>query len=114
MFHNMVNNDAPQHRGSCTTLLNVPICTQGMQRTWWPEAGTIIVTGPYCHDMKNDYIVWMNAAINFDLQGQIECYATNVATNFDLGHDFDPEFWKSSISFSISQEKIWSNCHETK
>ena len=29
-------------------MLNVPICTQGMQRTWWPEAGTIIVTGPYC------------------------------------------------------------------
>ena len=29
------------------SLLNVPICTQGMQRTWWPEAGTIIVTGPY-------------------------------------------------------------------
>ena len=22
-------------------LLHVPICTQGMQRTWWPEAGTI-------------------------------------------------------------------------
>ena len=33
------------------SLLNVPICTQGMQRTWWPEAGTIIVTGPYC--LKN-------------------------------------------------------------
>ena len=29
------------------SLLNLPICTQGMQRTWWPEAGTIIVTGPY-------------------------------------------------------------------
>ena len=29
------------------SLLNVPTCTQGMQRTWWPEAGTIIVTGPY-------------------------------------------------------------------
>ena len=29
------------------SLLNVPICTQGMQWTWWPEAGTIIVTGPY-------------------------------------------------------------------
>ena len=29
------------------SLLNVPICTQGRQRTWWPEAGTIIVTGPY-------------------------------------------------------------------
>ena len=28
-------------------MLNVPICTQGMQRTWWPEAGTVIVTGPY-------------------------------------------------------------------
>ena len=25
----------------------MPICTQGMQRTWWPEAGTIIVPGPY-------------------------------------------------------------------
>ena len=31
------------------SLLNVPICTQGMQRTWWPEAGTIIVTGPYSY-----------------------------------------------------------------
>ena len=30
------------------SLLNVPICTQDMQRTRWPEAGTIIVTGPYC------------------------------------------------------------------
>ena len=29
------------------SLLNVLICTQGMQRTWWPEAGTIIVSGPY-------------------------------------------------------------------
>ena len=25
----------------------MPICTQGVQRTWWPEAGTIIVTGLY-------------------------------------------------------------------
>ena len=29
------------------SFLNVPIYTQGMQRTWWPEAGTIIVTGPH-------------------------------------------------------------------
>ena len=29
------------------SLLNVPICTQSMQRTWWQEAGTVIVTGPY-------------------------------------------------------------------
>ena len=30
------------------SLLNVLICTQGIKQTWWPEAGTIIVTGPYC------------------------------------------------------------------
>ena len=36
------------------SLLNVPICTQGMQRTWWPEAGIIIVTGPYSYtDLRN-------------------------------------------------------------
>ena len=29
------------------SLLTVPICTHDMLRTWWPEAGTIIVTGPY-------------------------------------------------------------------
>ena len=29
------------------SLLNVPICTQGMQRTWRPEAGTIIYY--HCH-----------------------------------------------------------------
>ena len=29
------------------SLLNVPISTEGMQQTWWPEAGTIIVAGPY-------------------------------------------------------------------
>ena len=29
------------------SLLNVPIGTHGMQRTWWAEASTIIVTGPY-------------------------------------------------------------------
>ena len=34
------------------SLLNVPICTQGMQRTCWPEAGTIIDTGPYSQLVK--------------------------------------------------------------
>ena len=29
------------------SLLNAPICTHGMQQTWWPEAGTIIVTELY-------------------------------------------------------------------
>ena len=38
------------------SLLNVPICTQGMQRTWWPEAGTIIVTGPYCFEVN--FLCW--------------------------------------------------------
>ena len=39
-------------------LLNVPICTQGMERTWWPEAGTIIVTGPYWPDVTVLYVVY--------------------------------------------------------
>ena len=41
------------------SLLNVPICicTQGMQRTWWPEASTIIVTGPLLAQSKDDYLV---------------------------------------------------------
>ena len=37
-------------------LLNVPICTQGMPRTWWPEAGTIIVTGPYSQNQEKGVI----------------------------------------------------------
>ena len=39
------------------SLLDVPICTQGMQQTWWPEAGTIIVIEPYCdnHDHNGAY-----------------------------------------------------------
>ena len=42
------------------SLLNVPVCTQGMQQTWWPEAGTIIVTGPYFLDSFSDwwYVLW--------------------------------------------------------
>ena len=36
------------HIKSRISLLKVPLCTQGMQRTWWPEAGNVIVTGPYC------------------------------------------------------------------
>ena len=38
------------------SLLNVPICTQSMQRTWWPEASTIIVTGLYCSEEL--YKIW--------------------------------------------------------
>ena len=35
------------HNKKPISLLNAPICTHGMQRTWWPEAGTIIVTELY-------------------------------------------------------------------
>ena len=49
--------------------INVPICTQGMQRTWWPEAGTIIVTGPYWGyciivlvPVKQLWRIWRNAS----------------------------------------------------
>ena len=43
-------------------VLNVPICTQGIQRTWWSEAGTIIVTGPYSA-ANNGLCKWENANI---------------------------------------------------
>ena len=36
------------------SLCWVSICTQGMQRTWWSEAGTIIVIGPYCETLVTD------------------------------------------------------------
>ena len=47
------------------SLLNVPICTQGMQQTWWPEAGTIIVTWPYwlrlwVGAVRHQAITWTN------------------------------------------------------
>ena len=38
-------------------MLNVPICTQGMQRTWWPEASTIIVTGPFSQSIFDHMIL---------------------------------------------------------
>ena len=38
--------------------VNELICTQGMQRTWWPEAGTSIVTGPYYKSMSTISSVW--------------------------------------------------------
>ena len=48
------------------SLLNVPICTQGMQRTWWPEAGTIIVTGPYWWRLKKQdlWLDWLLYAVS--------------------------------------------------
>ena len=43
-----------QHKKPISLL---PICIQRMQRAWWLEAGTIIVTGPYCcHFQKSGQI----------------------------------------------------------
>ena len=41
------------------SLLNVPICTHGIQLTWWPEAGTIIVTGPYGVKFRYGVVLWL-------------------------------------------------------
>ena len=40
------------------SLSDVPICTRGMQRTRWPEASTIIVTGPYWFNTAT--LKWMS------------------------------------------------------
>ena len=53
-LYSMQNNFYPHKKP--ISLLNVPICTQGMQRTWWPEVGTIIVTGPY--SLWPTYAIW--------------------------------------------------------
>ena len=39
--HNIFNAKNFSPHKKLISLLNVPICTQGMQRTWWPEARTI-------------------------------------------------------------------------
>ena len=49
----------------------MPICTQGMQRTWWSEADTIIVTGLYWR--FGNKLVW-----NFDQNTVGTPYNTNV------------------------------------
>ena len=74
------------------SLLNVPICTQSMQRTWWPEYGTIIVTGPYSlrrsdiHKcllsdnsllpVHHQYIIWTNNKLL--LTGHTEIYFSTI------------------------------------
>ena len=62
------------------SLLNVPICTQGMQRTWWPEAGTIIVTGPYWSPYS-----WLH---NLQNGIQLETIPTSNTANGDFKHDY--------------------------
>ena len=68
------------------SLLNVPICTHGMQRTWWPEAGTIIVTGPHSllashriyerspHNNLNAKTKWQKGVT----QGAVSCHLVSL------------------------------------
>ena len=58
------------------SLLNVPICTQSMQRTWWPEVGTIIVTGPYskCRNTKLSYWIFALQVGSNIIFGYKACY----------------------------------------
>ena len=41
-------------------------------------------------------------------------FNSNVTMRFDLGHDHDLEFSRSNMEFTISRQKKWSDCHETK
>ena len=36
-----------------------------MQRTWWPEAGTIIVTGPYCWSLRCSWSITCRSCSNY-------------------------------------------------
>ena len=78
------------HIKKLMSLLNVPICTQGMQRSWWPDASTINVTGPYWISIGSDngllpgwrpaiistnadiYLIWLQVTyfneISFEIQ----------------------------------------------
>ena len=72
------------------SLLNVPICTHGMQWTWWPEASTIIVTGP-CYETTNtkwnidNQILWWISWLNTTLW-YLQCICNGV-TNWLNGHN---------------------------
>ena len=63
------------------SLLNVPICTQGMQRTWWPEAGTIIVTGPYyllnLGQLWKSLWMWFTMSYLFAIMSNWWCFYSN-------------------------------------
>ena len=98
------------------SLLNVPICTQGMQRTWWPEDGTIIVTGLY-------YIT------SFFALGEVKLILATLSSAFYLKEMFiynerkclylfgettnsnflDWKWWNSVLNFTeiCSQESSW-------
>ena len=84
------------------SLLNVPICTQGMQRTWWPEAGTIIVTGPYSIPMS-----WK--------QHNMETHSTLLATVSGVHRaptdspPVEPVMRRFVVSFVVSLNRLSNN-----
>ena len=84
------------------SLLNVPICTQGMQRTWWPDAGTIIVTGLYYHTAY-----WLET-LNRTLKSVASCLLMRANTGSKSATSWGnmrtitlkPRVWKGSIDLS--------------
>ena len=74
------------------SLLNVPICTQGIQRTWWPVAGTIIVTGPYCKCMMVTTILYMVSIKSSRLSEPYILYMISIKSSW-LSEPYVPIQW---------------------
>ena len=88
----------------------MPIWTQGMQRTWWPEASTIIVTGPYLitvqpKKFRCGFVFWHQSILPISL---------NV-TPLPMGQSYDCSsasevMWKIwlIINITLPRTMIWS------
>ena len=77
------------------SLLNVPICTQGVQRTWWSEAGSIIVTGPNYRIARTSeatsyYLQVLKAAVIVLQKPVMKC--RNLLTTLYYRYDDNSEF----------------------
>ena len=94
----------------------MPICTQGMQWTWWPEAGTIIVTGPYWLGRIRPCLIRPKPDLDFKIRilkpwgcKQTECW---IRIRF---HENKCKIWIYFLSrchyLSILSERIFSKCH---
>ena len=88
------------HIKKLMSLLNVPICTQGMQRSWWPDAGTINVTGPYWISIGSD---------NGLLPGW---HPAIISTNADIYLIWLQVTYLNEISFEIWNIFIQENAFE--
>ena len=54
-----------------------------------------------CYETKSKHIDWT-------------LYASNVTIGFDLGHDFDLEYFEGQIWNLLYLRQKWSDCYETK